>query len=194
MRGPSRLAAQNDKAATATTSSTLTAFMQRKSSGHSRRKHGLHSTWCLTTRFSFPSGPVRLGSVEPKTATTGTPSRVARCIVPVSLVNSSRHFRSSSISCSRVVLPMRLMQFVAQLPRRSARPPPRPWPCRKEPNRPPIAAAVAAKRSGNQRFAGPYSAPGQSPILRSAGPVGGGAASAISSTPASTPNDRARSR
>ena len=28
----------------ATTSSTLTAFMQRKSSGHSRRKQGLHST------------------------------------------------------------------------------------------------------------------------------------------------------
>src|SRR3954469_13747373 len=28
----------------ATTSSTLTAFMQRKSMGHSRRKHGLHST------------------------------------------------------------------------------------------------------------------------------------------------------
>ena len=33
-------------------------------------------------RFPFPSGPVRLGSVEPKTATTGTPSKVARCIVP----------------------------------------------------------------------------------------------------------------
>jgi len=32
-----------DKTAT-TTSWTLTAFMQRKSIGHSRKKHGLHST------------------------------------------------------------------------------------------------------------------------------------------------------
>ena len=41
-------------------------------SGQSRRKHGLHSTRCRTTRFFVPSGPVKLGSVEPKTATTGT--------------------------------------------------------------------------------------------------------------------------
>jgi hypothetical protein len=32
-----------DKTASAT-SSTLTAFMHRKSIGHSRKKHGLHST------------------------------------------------------------------------------------------------------------------------------------------------------
>jgi hypothetical protein len=35
--------AQDDRMA-ATTSSVLTVFMQRKSSGHSRRKQGLHST------------------------------------------------------------------------------------------------------------------------------------------------------
>ena len=38
--------------------------------------------------------------------------------------------------------------------------PPRPWPCRKEPIRRRSPPPLAAKRSGNQRFAGPYSAPG----------------------------------
>lgn len=33
-----------------------------------------------------------------KMATTGTPSKAARCIVPVSLVSSKRHSRSPSIS------------------------------------------------------------------------------------------------
>ena len=47
--------------------------------------------------WPFPSGPVRRGSVEPKTATTGTPSSVARCIVPVSFVRSKRHSRNSAI-------------------------------------------------------------------------------------------------
>ena len=85
------------------TSSALTAFMQRKSIGHSRRKHGLHSTWCRKTICPLPRGPVRRGSVEPKTATTGTPTNAARCIVPVSLVSSRLHRRNSSMSCSSVV-------------------------------------------------------------------------------------------
>ena len=80
------------------TSSALTAFMQRKSIGHSRRKQGLHSTWCRKIVCPLPSGPVRRGSVEPKTATTGTPSNAARCIVPVSLVSNKLHRRNSSIS------------------------------------------------------------------------------------------------
>ena len=80
------------------TSSALTAFMQRKSIGHLRRKQGLHSTWCRKIICPLPSGPVRRGSVEPKTATTGTRSNAARCIVPVSLVSSKRHCRNSSIS------------------------------------------------------------------------------------------------
>src|SRR4029077_3356427 len=80
------------------TSSALTAFMQRKSIGHSRRKQGLHSTWGRKIGCPLPSGPVRRGSVEPKTAPTGTPSNAARCIVPVSLVSNKRHRRNSSIS------------------------------------------------------------------------------------------------
>src|SRR5205809_1297201 len=43
----------------AATSSALTACMQRKSIGHSRRKQGLHSTWCRKTVCPLPSGPVR---------------------------------------------------------------------------------------------------------------------------------------
>ena len=89
--------ASNDSTASATSSAVM-AFMQRKSIGHSRRKQGLHSTWCRKTVCPLPSGPVRRGSVEPKTATTGTPSNAARCIVPVSLVSSKRHRRNSSIS------------------------------------------------------------------------------------------------
>ena len=41
-------------------------------------------------------GQTRFG--EPKTATTGTPSNAARCIVPVSLVSSKLHRLNSSIS------------------------------------------------------------------------------------------------
>src|SRR5260370_18463189 len=52
------------------TSSALTALMQRKSIGHSRRKQGLHSTWCRKIECPFPSGPSMRAPVEPKTATT----------------------------------------------------------------------------------------------------------------------------
>ena len=46
------------------------------------------------------SDAVQAGSVDPKTATTGTPRRAARCIVPVSLVSSTVHLPSSSMSSS----------------------------------------------------------------------------------------------
>ena len=94
----------------------------------------------------------------------GTPSSEARCIVPVSLVSSKRHSRSSSISCSIVVWPMRLTQrsprvsqifspiaasfFVPKRTHLTSR-------------SMAIDVAASAKRSGNHRFAGPYSAPGQ---------------------------------
>src|SRR3954470_2455111 len=86
-----------------TTSSAGTAFMQRKSIGHLRRKQGLHSTWRLMTTWLGPNGPVNLGSVDPKIATVGTPSSAARCIVPVSFVKTNRQILSSLISCSTVV-------------------------------------------------------------------------------------------
>lgn len=60
--------------------------MQRKSRGHSRRKHGAHSTRLRITRQNGPRGAVSSGEVEPKMATTGTPRSAARCMVPVSLV------------------------------------------------------------------------------------------------------------
>ncbi len=60
---------------------------------------------------------------------------------------------------------MRLRQPCRLAPRQSLPRPPRPSAVPKSTHSPPIAAATSAKRSGNQRFAGPYSAPGQSPIL-----------------------------
>ena len=151
----------------AATSSALTAFMQRKSIGHSRRKQGLHSTWCRKTVCPLPSGPVRSGSVEPKTAITGTPTNVARCMVPVSLVSSKRHCRSSSISCSSVVCPIRLTQsspIAAAIcsPIAASFFVPNRIHCADDCAV--IFAAASANRSGNHRLAGPYSAPGQRPI------------------------------
>src|SRR5207248_6040693 len=61
-----------------TTSGTLISFMHRKSIGHSRRKHGLHSTWWRTRACLLPIGPVSAGSVEPDTATTRTRKSAAR--------------------------------------------------------------------------------------------------------------------
>src|SRR5439155_3652776 len=48
------------------TCSTVMLFMQRKSIGHSRRKHGVHSTLALTIRMCGPRGPVSSAEVEPK--------------------------------------------------------------------------------------------------------------------------------
>ncbi len=142
--------------------------MQRKSIGHLRKKHGLHSTWCRTVMCQSPSGPVRRGSVEPKIATVGTPSKEARCMVPVSFVSNKRHLRNSSISCSSVVWPMRLTQ---ESPSARAIVSPTvmsfgvPKRIHCTDNFAETAVATSANRSGNHRLAGPYSAPGQRPIF-----------------------------
>jgi len=54
----------NSFSAASVTSSTVTRVMQRKSIGHSRRKHGLHSTGCRMTMPGRLNGPVSSGDVE----------------------------------------------------------------------------------------------------------------------------------
>ena len=160
-------ASKIDKTASVT-SSTPTAFMQRKSIGHLRKKQGLHSTWCRTIMCRSPSGPVRRGSVEPKIATVGTPSKEARCMVPVSFVSNKQHFRNSSISCSSVVWPMRFTHESPSVlpivsPTVMSFGVPKRIHCTDDFEEP--AAATSANRSGNYRFADPYSAPGERAIF-----------------------------
>src|SRR5271154_4252953 len=94
-----------------TTRSTLMPFIQRKSMGHSRRKHGEHGASDLIKRFRASPGkpgPVNSGDVLPKITTTGTPSADATCIGPVSFVKSTRQDFKSDINSRKEVLPARL--------------------------------------------------------------------------------------
>src|SRR5271170_3285624 len=84
-----------------TTRSTLMPFMQRKSIGHSRRKHGEHGASDLSKRFRASPGrpgPVSSGDVLPNGTTTGVPSAAATCIGPVSFVNKTPHVFKRDIS------------------------------------------------------------------------------------------------
>src|ERR1035441_7829916 len=92
------------------TRSTLMPFRQRKSMGHSRRKHGEQGASDFSKRCRGSPGkpgPVSSGDVLPNGTTTGVPSAAATCIGPESLVNSTRHNFSSAISSRSDVLPAR---------------------------------------------------------------------------------------
>ncbi len=83
-------------------------FMQRKSIGHSRRKHGEHGASDLIKKFRASPGkpgPVNSGDVLPNGTTTGVPSAAATCIGPVSFVKSTRHSFSNAISSRKEVWP-----------------------------------------------------------------------------------------
>src|SRR5437660_12575272 len=97
----------NNSLAARQTSPTVTRVMQRWSIGHSRSKHGLHSTACLTTRVRGPYGPVTVSSVEPKIATVDTPSAAAMCIGPESFVIINDDSANTPISASKDVLPLK---------------------------------------------------------------------------------------
>ena len=84
--------------AASATRAASTRVMQRWSMGHSRFRHGLHSTGSRTTRASGPVGPVATSSVAPKTATVGTPSAEAMCIAPESLVRYTRQAAAKSMN------------------------------------------------------------------------------------------------
>ena len=88
--------------------------MQRWSMGHSRLRHGLHSTGSRTMRASGPVGPVPYSSVAPKTATVGTPSADATCMAPESLVKYTRHAAAISMYSARVVSPAKFFTGAVQ--------------------------------------------------------------------------------
>src|ERR1019366_6174291 len=96
---------------TSTTRSTLMPFMQRKSIGHSRKKHGEHGASDLSKRWRGSPGkpgPVNSGDVLPNGTITGVPSAAATCIGPVSLVSRTQQSFSKAISSRSEVLPARL--------------------------------------------------------------------------------------
>lgn len=76
-------------------------FMQRKSIGHSRKKHGEHGASDFNSRCRASPGkpgPVNSGDVLPNGTTTGVPSAAATCIGPVSFVSSTRQSFSNAMS------------------------------------------------------------------------------------------------
>ena len=80
--------------------------MQRKSIGHSRRKHGEHRApdfkiFALLEK----TGPVSSGDVLPNGTTTGVPSAAATCIGPVSFVKTRRQIFINAISSRKEVWP-----------------------------------------------------------------------------------------
>jgi hypothetical protein len=92
----------------ANTRSTLMPFMQRKSIGHSRRKHGEHGAADLISWFRVSPGnpgPVNSGEVLPNGTTTGVLSAAATCIGPVSFVSRTRQIFSKAINSRRDVFP-----------------------------------------------------------------------------------------
>src|SRR5208283_5601717 len=98
-----------DKTAS-TTRSMLMPFRQRKSIGHSRRKHGEHGASDFNSRCRGSPGkpgPVNSGDVLPKGTMTGRPSAAATCIGPESFVSSTRQTFSSVISSRSEVFPAR---------------------------------------------------------------------------------------
>src|SRR3990172_8335807 len=158
----------------AITSSTVIKSMHFRSVGHCLLKHGLQSASLLITMFPSPIGPVFPGSVEPNIATTGILRAAAMCMGPESFVINTVHCFISAISSIMLVLPAILMTGTLErfsisvaisnsclLPKM-------------------IIAALClftralltwAKRSGYQRFAEPYAAPGFMPIIREPGEI-----------------------
>ena len=153
--------------------------MQRKSIGHTRRPQGLHSTPRLTMRTRVPNGPVARSSVEPKMATSGIPSAAARCMGPESFATINLHRAMSASNCRKEVSPAAIvgvcfMELAISSARgRSAADPKISTSAFNAPIR---RSASPAKRSGNQRLAGPKAAPGARPT-RNRGPLNPSASS-----------------
>src|SRR5258706_15813053 len=96
-------------AISASTMSTDISRMHLKCpSGHSRSKHGLHSTLSQSTREWPAAGGGFSGLEEPKSATSGRPSAAATCIKPESLLMTSPPPAMRAIASSSVGLPTRL--------------------------------------------------------------------------------------
>lgn len=89
-------------------------FMQRKSIGHSRKKHGEQGASDFRIfELLEKTGPVNSGDVLPKIATTGVFKAAATCIGPVSFVKSTRQIFKSAINSRSEVFPakFRILNF-----------------------------------------------------------------------------------
>src|SRR6185295_12991044 len=104
------IAGTHSFAVSAKTISTDISRMHLKCpSGHSRSKHGLHSTLSQSTCERPAAGGVFSGLDEPKSATSGRPSAAATCIRPESLLTTISAPAMRSIASSSVVLPTRFI-------------------------------------------------------------------------------------
>src|ERR1043166_8722111 len=127
--------------------------------GHSRLRHGLHSTGSRTTRARGPVGPVVVSSVAPKIATVGTPRAEATCIPPESLVRYTRQAAARSIYSAKLVSPAKLWtgtEMALAMVEHRARSSFDPKIATDAPSSPATIAADAANRSASQRLADPY--------------------------------------
>src|SRR5579883_109862 len=144
--------------------STEKEVMQRKSTGHSRRKHGEQradprNNWCVV---SPRPGPVSSSEVLPNKATTGVPRAAARCIGPLSFPSSNRQHFKSAINSRKVVFPARLITRLSVIAAKES-------PVTESERVPKLSQTqsgtrletsltTSANRSNGQHFAGPYAA------------------------------------
>src|ERR1700752_3457261 len=146
----------------ASTISGVTAFMQRWSVGHRRKKQGLQYGLCWTRLKRGVTGAVPSGSVGPKMATTGKPTAAATCIAPESFPKNRWHCESSAGNSAMVVFAVRSIggggDWLTMAWETAA--------SAAVPNRTTSASLwntnsliAAAKRPGGQHFADPYEAP-----------------------------------
>ena len=119
-------------------------------------------------------GPLRAGSVGPKSATTGVPTAQARCSGPVSAATTSRARRASSTYSSSVVGKQRMAAPADAATTRSARPSsPGPKVTSDWSPRPRSSRASSPKRSAGQSLLRPAAAGVQEhEARRRAGPAG----------------------
>src|ERR671913_2093537 len=138
--------------------------------------HGRQATSVWTIAAWIARGPgsgeVAHSRVGPKMATTGTSTAAARCIAPESFETNARHRDNTPASAGRSVLPARSIITPGPAPAAPAvrttvwtvsRSAAAPTATTHAPGSFDRRAASAPIRSGGQRFAHPYAAPGATP-------------------------------
>ena len=125
--------------------------------GHSRLRHGLHSTGSRTTRESGRwAGSDIVGRAED--GDVGTPSAEAMCIAPESLVRYTRQAAAMSMNSASEVSPAKFCAgdvIAAVTDAHNSRSSFDPNTATDAPSSPATRLAASAKRSGSQRLAVP---------------------------------------
>ena len=147
----------------------------RRALGHSRFKHGEQGAGALNMVKRLESGEVVMGSVGPKTATTGTSKAPERCMSPLSLERVKWQRDKTLMAWDSDVRPARFITFWARRndePETSAAAAASPGPpsTMAVPGRlAKIRLAAWAKLEAGQRLAPPYAAPGAMASLKPSG-------------------------